>query len=349
MSQALRHISVWCCGVGLLVVFASPAAAGLGKPAAAEWLPPTPTEGKRFRVAIGEQLSLALVAKTRAAPESTVAIEASGVPAGATFTTTAGNPAGATVTWIPTKEQAGRRFSLTFTADPDDPGIDVATRHVAVEVRAPATTFSLSSRATETYRYAFVMRRVVARTAPSRGARPVARLLRLTPERTTNLVLALEGRRTPRAVWIRVRLPILPNNTTGWVPRRTLSDWKVVRTHLVVDRGRLTATLYRLGRPVFFARIGIGKPQWPTPAGEFYVRNQLYGYNDPFFGPIAFGTNARSAVLTDWPGGGFIGIHGTNQPQLIPGRVSHGCIRLRNRDILRLARLMPVGTPLTVL
>jgi lipoprotein-anchoring transpeptidase ErfK/SrfK len=350
MVQALRHIWVWCCGVGLLVVFASPAAAGgLGKPAAAEWLPPTPTEGQRFRVGIGERLRLALVATTRAAPESTVTIEASSVPAGATFRTTAGNPAGATVTWTPTKGQAGRRFSLTFTADPDDPGIDVAKLHVTVEVRAPATTFTLSSRATETYRYAFVMRRVVARAAPNRGARPVARLLRLTPERTTNLVLALEGRRTPRAVWIRVRLPILPNNTTGWVPRRALSDWKVLRTHLVVDRGRLTATLYRLGKPVFFARVGIGKPQWPTPAGEFYVRNQLYGYNDPFFGPIAFGTNARSAVLTDWPGGGFIGIHGTNQPQLIPGRVSHGCIRLRNRDVLRLARLMPVGTPLTVL
>jgi lipoprotein-anchoring transpeptidase ErfK/SrfK len=99
---------------------------------------------------------------------------------------------------------------------------------------------------------------------------------------------------------------------------------------------------------VFFARVGIGTPQSPTPAGEFFVRNQLYGYNDPVYGPIAFGTNARSSVLTDWPGGGFIGIHGTNQPELIPGRVSHGCIRLRNRDILRLARLMPVGTPLTV-
>jgi lipoprotein-anchoring transpeptidase ErfK/SrfK len=349
MSRAVRHISVWCCGVGLLVVFASTAGAGLGTPAGAEWLPPTPTEGKRFRVVIGEQLRVSLVATAREAPESTVSIEASGVPAGATFRTTAGNPAGATVTWVPTKGQAGRRFSLTFTADPDDPGINVATRHVAVEVRAPATTFMLSSEATETYRYAFVMRRVVARSAPDRTARPVARLLRLTPERTTNLVLALDGRRTASAVWIRVRLPILPNNTTGWVPRRTLSDWKVVRTHLVVDRSRLTATLYRLGRRVFFARVGIGKPQWPTPPGEFYVRNQLYGYADPFYGPIAFGTNARSAVLTDWPSGGFIGIHGTNQPQLIPGRVSHGCIRLRNRDILRLAKLMPVGTPLTVL
>ncbi len=54
----------------------------------------------------------------------------------------------------------------------------------------------------------------------------------------------------------------------------------------------------------------------------------LYGFDAPVYGPLAFGTSARSAVLTDWPGGGFIGIHGTNEPELLPGRVSHGCVRL---------------------
>jgi lipoprotein-anchoring transpeptidase ErfK/SrfK len=44
-----------------------------------------------------------------------------------------------------------------------------------------------------------------------------------------------------------------------------------------------------------------------------------------------------------------VGIHGTNEPQLVPGRPSHGCIRMHNKDILRLARLMPVGTPLRIL
>jgi lipoprotein-anchoring transpeptidase ErfK/SrfK len=349
MRSALRLIRGSCCGVVFLVGFASPAAGRPDELAAADWLPPTPAEGKRFRVAVGDPLHFALMATTREAPEATVSIDASGVPAGATFRTTAGNPAGATVSWRPTSLQAGRTFSVTFTADPNHPDIAPATRHVAIEVaRAAARAFTLSNNATETYRYAFVMRRVVARNAPDRDARPVARLALLTPERTTNLVLTLEGRRTSNDTWIHVRLPILPNNTTGWVPRGSLSDWKIVRTRLVADRRSLTATLYRVGKPVFSAQIGIGRPQWPTPVGEFYVRNQLYGFNDPFYGPIAWGTNARSPVLTDWPGGGFIGIHGTNEPREIPGRVSHGCIRMKNRDILRLARLMPVGTPLTV-
>jgi lipoprotein-anchoring transpeptidase ErfK/SrfK len=127
-----------------------------------------------------------------------------------------------------------------------------------------------------------------------------------------------------------------------------LGGYHFVHTHLVVDRTRLTATLLFDGRKVFEARIGVGTAQSPTPPGEFYVRDRLSGFGDPFYGPVAFGTSARSAVLTDWPGGGFIGIHGTNEPGLIPGRISHGCIRLRNEDIVGLSRLMPVGTPVTI-
>jgi lipoprotein-anchoring transpeptidase ErfK/SrfK len=63
--------------------------------------------------------------------------------------------------------------------------------------------------------------------------------------------------------------------------------------------------------------------------------------------PWAFGTSAYSS-LSDWPGGGVIGIHGTDQPELIPGRPSHGCIRIRNPAIVRLARRMPIGTPVRI-
>jgi lipoprotein-anchoring transpeptidase ErfK/SrfK len=214
--------------------------------------------------------------------------------------------------------------------------------------RAKPEAFILSSGKQELYRYAFVIRRAVVRSKPRRTSARVAVLDRWTPEGTTNLVSVLEGRRTKRGVWIKVRLAILPANRTGWVHRKTLSDWKELRTRLVVDRRRLQATLYKRGKVIFRAPVGVGLSHWPTPRGEFFIRNQLYGFGNPVYGPIAFGTSARSPVLTDWPGGGFIGIHGTNQPSILPGRVSHGCIRMRNGDILRLARLMPVGSPLTI-
>lgn len=194
-----------------------------------------------------------------------------------------------------------------------------------------------------------VRRPVTARSAPTRAAPAVANLDRSTPEGTANTLLVL-GRREDAGgdVWVRVRLAVLPNGSTGWVPRDAVAGYRSVRTRLVVDLGRLDVTLFRNGRRVLQARIGVGLPQWPTPRGRFYVRNKLERYRSDFYGPLAFGTSARSAVLTDWPDGGFVGIHGTNRPELIPGRVSHGCIRMRNPDIVRLGRLMPVGTPITI-
>ena len=197
-------------------------------------------------------------------------------------------------------------------------------------------------------RYMAVLEPVVARSAPSASARAVARLSTRTPEGTTNVVLALSRVDRGGRLWIKARLPVLPNNTTGWIARDSLGGYNAVNTHLVVSTTTFTATLYRLGRPIFTARVGVGQSRWPTPTGRFYIRNKLTRYSSPVYGPLAFGTSARSAVLTDWPAGGFVGIHGTNRPGLIPGRISHGCMRLRNGDILRLGKLMPPGTPLTI-
>jgi L,D-transpeptidase-like protein len=197
--------------------------------------------------------------------------------------------------------------------------------------------------------WAYVLRPVAARTAASWSAPAAAVVAPTTPEGDTNLVLTLAQRDDRNGdTWVRIRLAALPNGMTAWVPREALGDFHLVQTALVVDRSRLTISLFRNGRLVFRAPVGIGQPQWPTPRGQFYVRERLDGFGDPFYGPIAFGTSGRSTRLTDWPGGGYIGIHGTDAPQLIPGRISHGCIRLRNADIVRLSRMLPLGTPLTI-
>jgi hypothetical protein len=198
-------------------------------------------------------------------------------------------------------------------------------------------------------RWAVVRTAVAARAQPSAQARPVMRVERKTPEGTSNIVLVLGSRVDDSgALWIRVRLSALGEPSIGWLPRKALGGYGTVSTHLVVDVDSLTATLFRNGQAIFSAEVGVGKPSWPTPRGEFYIRNKLTGYASATYGPLAFGTSARSSVLTEWPAGGFVGIHGTDRPELLPGRVSHGCIRMRNEDILRLAKLMPVGTPLTI-
>jgi L,D-transpeptidase catalytic domain len=197
--------------------------------------------------------------------------------------------------------------------------------------------------------WAPLRRAVRARAAPSASGAVVARLSVRTPEGTPHPLQVL-GRRADATgrLWLRVRLPVLPNGTTGWVPRSAVGAYELERHRLLVDLEALSATLLRRGRPVFRASIGVGQDRWPTPRGEFLVRNRLERYRSARYGPVAFGTSARSATLTDWPAGGFVGIHGTDRPELVPGRVSHGCIRMRNADILRLARLMPVGTPVRI-
>ena len=197
--------------------------------------------------------------------------------------------------------------------------------------------------------WAGVMRRASVYAKPGLASRVITKLPTGTSDSTQNIVLVLSRVDvSPRQSWYQVRLPILPNNKVGFVRPRDLSALFKVNTHLYINRGALTATLKRNGQVVFKTRVGVGKSYWPTPRGEFYVRDKLTNFNNPFYGPLAFGTSARSAVLTDWPGGGYVGIHGTNEPQLVPGRISHGCIRMRNAAILALARLMHVGTPVTI-
>jgi hypothetical protein len=197
-------------------------------------------------------------------------------------------------------------------------------------------------------RWAPVPKTASVRARPSLAARPVAVLEPRTSLGTSNIVLVVGHTRVRGRQWVRVRFPGLPDNPPGWLPRDAVGGYHFVRTRLVVDLRSHTATLFRDGHRIFRASVGVGTDEFPTPRGTFYVRERLTNFDNPFYGPVAFGTSARSAVLTDWPDGGSIGIHGTNRPDLLPGRVSHGCIRLRNEDILRLSRLMPVGTPVAI-
>ena len=147
---------------------------------------------------------------------------------------------------------------------------------------------------------------------------------------------------------MRVELPERPNGRTGWVPRSALGSLHAVRGYLLIDRARLRATLFREGRVVFSAPVGVGKPGTVTPAGQFYVTEKLRTVNAPAYGPYALGTSAYAPTLGEWPGGGVVGIHGTNEPQLVPGRPSHGCVRMHDADIARLWHMIETGTPIEI-
>lgn len=223
-------------------------------------------------------------------------------------------------------------------------GVAGAVCAEGADARTP-TVRAISNERTMTY-WAYAVRPGPVRRRPAAGARATDTLHMWTEVHYPEVYLVLAEVVRPKLTWFKVRLPDRPNGRTGWVTEDELGPLHAVDTHLIVDERRLRLVLYRAGRPVFSTRVGIGKPSTPTPKGDFWITEKFPAQGGTY-GPYAFGTSDNS-VLTDWPGGGVIGIHGTDEPALIPGRPSHGCIRLRNADDKRLWRLLPVGTPLTV-
>jgi hypothetical protein len=167
----------------------------------------------------------------------------------------------------------------------------------------------------------------------------------------------VDHRGTPRAFlvrsttkkWIRVYLPTRPNGSEGWIRARSVHMY-TNGYRLVVRLRAHKLILWRGTRRIAAFPIAVGTSSTPTPRGLFYVV-ELLKPNDPngSYGPYAFGLSAHSQRLKAFAGGdGRVGLHGTNQPGLIGTSVSHGCIRLRNAAIRRLARILPLGTPVYV-
>jgi hypothetical protein len=156
-------------------------------------------------------------------------------------------------------------------------------------------------------------------------------------------VLTVDGRR-----WYRALLPIRPNGTTGYINGKAL---RVAYTtyHLGLDRSKFRLTLYDACRKVRTFRVGIGTGSTPTPVGKFYLTG-LFKPPDPtsVYGVSIYTLSGFSDVLTNWQLGGIIGLHGTNDPSSIGHNASHGCIRMRNPDILKLEKILPLGTPIAI-
>jgi lipoprotein-anchoring transpeptidase ErfK/SrfK len=118
---------------------------------------------------------------------------------------------------------------------------------------------------------------------------------------------------------------------------------------LELDRRRFRLRLHRGCSLIKTFRVGIGTGRTPTPVGQFFLTS-LFKLPDPgtVYGPYAYGLSGYSEVLKTWKLGGIIGLHGTNDPGSIGRRSSHGCIRLNNRDIRALVKVLPLGTPIEI-
>jgi len=118
------------------------------------------------------------------------------------------------------------------------------------------------------------------------------------------------------------------------LPSRRLIVSFPARRIVLVDDGRMVKTY----------PVAIGKPSTPTPSGTFHIASHVVNPTYLHDGKVVK-PGPGNPVGTRWMSLGFkgYGIHGTNQPESIGHAASHGCIRLRNRDVEELFELVRVG------
>jgi len=122
--------------------------------------------------------------------------------------------------------------------------------------------------------------------------------------------------------------------TSNDQPERSVLVSLVDRKLAVIQDGVVVATF----------QVAVGADVSPSPTGEFKIVSRVQ--NPTYYRPgTIIPAGKDNPVGTRWMGlsqKGY-GIHGTNAPKSIGRAASHGCIRLRNRDMEKLFTMVRVG------
>jgi lipoprotein-anchoring transpeptidase ErfK/SrfK len=113
---------------------------------------------------------------------------------------------------------------------------------------------------------------------------------------------------------------------------------------LVVSIPDRKIALIEGGKVVKVYPVAVGAPSTPSPRGSFHIASRLD--HPTWYQPgKVVRPGPANPLGTRWIGIGYkgYGIHGTNMPLSIGKAASHGCIRMRNRDVEELFALVEVG------
>ena len=185
---------------------------------------------------------------------------------------------------------------------------------------------------------------------PDVKSKVVRVLKQFRPDFHFQVLLILDAQKDRKGKWwYKLSVPGRPNGQRGWI-RANEAEWWFVPNRIVIHRDSRKLQVIRMkdGKVLLEGTVAVGAPGAETPLGrDFYVQSRFIPTNS-FLGVFALETSAYSR-LTDWPGGGVAGIHGTSVPQLLGQAVSHGCIRVHNSVAAQLKKLAPLGTPIDIL
>jgi lipoprotein-anchoring transpeptidase ErfK/SrfK len=151
--------------------------------------------------------------------------------------------------------------------------------------------------------------------------------------------------------WLQVQIARRPNESTAWIHAEDVA-LRGVDNRILIEREAHRLTVYKgtTDEVLFQTTVADGAPATPTPLGNFFIDIVVkLSQTTGAYGPYQLSVAGFSDVLQSFGGGpGQIAIHGTNHPELIGKFVSNGCIRLKNDDIIALADMAPVGTPVQI-
>lgn len=131
-------------------------------------------------------------------------------------------------------------------------------------------------------------------------------------------------------------------------------------TCIIVSKATLEMTVYdQKGRVLLKFPIACGQNNGQkrhagdnrTPEGIFRILSKecsSFWTYDFGKGPIK-GAYGPLFMRLNTPGFHGIGIHGTHDPKSVPGRRTHGCIRLKNEDLMILSQYVKPGTIVVIL
>jgi lipoprotein-anchoring transpeptidase ErfK/SrfK len=147
--------------------------------------------------------------------------------------------------------------------------------------------------------------------------------------------------------WYRVRLPVRPNGSLGWVRADDVTS-RELHERVEVDLSAHRLRRIVAGDTVDRISVAAGAPWTPTPPGRYFVWAHVpTGEPHGPYGIFALGLSGFSDVIRDWVGGGRLAIHGTDDPSDRGADVSHGCVRVYNPQMRRLTDV-PLGTPVWI-
>ena len=195
---------------------------------------------------------------------------------------------------------------------------------------------------------------VTALGAPRAGARPRMRLVGATAWTGVAQRLMVTGsHRGPRGRrWVRVQLPIRPNQTNGWVPADHLR-LSATRLRFEVHTGSRRLEIWSGTRRLHAWPAGVGRAGTPTPAGRFAIQDPVPTLPEwrGVYGSFTLTLTAHSPTLRRFMGGdALVAIHGpgSGRSWRVGEVSSHGCVILDEGALAIAARYARPGTPVII-